>query len=462
MNFIVSCVLLFVALVNIVLGTNILKGLGARITGCVYIDVFSKESVELKCELHVTESKCFFSLFKSDSSEQNRLRVKKLKTVRCRSSEFDESLAELFPNLIELDISNLGLLAPIKKEHFNFEFLKVFRSSFNQIYKFDDFSNLKEIKEIDFSFNNIENISATKFDWAISLESMNLSHNSISHVDNLSFINYKDLRIIDLGNNSLKTFDMSLFKHNDKLEEIHIENNHIIQPFDDKFNSMSFNSFITLNVAGNRIQEIHEIITKHEYPILQVLDLSGNPMNNFNLDILKYFHSLQYVYLSKTQSQTFDFGVFRHPEHLRSLDISDNYLQTINYTSKFGYFTSIHTLDLAGNELSDLDDVTMKRFPKLSKLDISQNRFSGEYISKFKRRMSGDLQLSGEPHPTIGYVDDNHWVGGGGNSNVHRLLRNPFFIIGMSFCAAIVCSIMITIFFSRRKSSIASKQISEN
>lgn len=392
MKLMISCVLISVFVSsNCVLGANIPeREISSRISDCLFIDN-SAEAVELICdnfsEMKSVAGNCYSWLFESESNSDNQMKVKHLKTGQCESKNAARNVAELFPNLSSLDISSFGLEEPINRVHFHFKNLKNLNASYNKMSILDNNMLTSSLIEMDFSHNNIEVIISTTFDSAKSLSKINLSHNSINFLMPSLFQSLTELRVIDLSYNLFTLFDIGVYRNNKKLEVIRIENNRINSLV--AINSISFNSLITLNVAGNEINKLNDIFSTNKYyPRLQVLDLSRNPLKEIDVSLLNSFKSLRHLNLSQTELRDFDFRVFVYPVNLETLDLSNNSLEHIKYTSNVGRFYSLRTLNLAGNNLTNLDVITALNFRNLSTIDISRNRIKRESFIQFKNQWS--------------------------------------------------------------------------
>lgn len=446
MKFIVSWVVMFV-LLDLTLGTRAAENiLTDRISNCVFIET-SKEAVELICD-NFNETKsdagnCYSWFFKSNSKNEHRLNVKHLKTRQCPSRELGRSLSKLFPNVIELDISNFGLETMNDIEKFDFKWLRKLNASHNKLRAIYDYILSIELTEIDFSHNSIEMVSASTFEWAYTLTTIDLSANSIIYIQDSSFNRLKDLRFVNLSNNLLEIFDMRLFRYNENVVEIHFENNRIKRPFFDKnLSSISFKSLTVASFAMNEINYVHEVFSKHSYPALQMLNLSKNPLMSFDVDVFHDSKSLKHINLSCSTLQYVDFNVFRHPEHLVSLDLNENRLMNINFTSNFGHFSNLEFLNVEGNFLKHLDGATVLNFPKLSKIGISRNQLTCEYAKEFLQQWPNS-KVIGDPCEQLGLDGGN-----GSHSEYNFFLR-----LGLSFVGATACAVIVTIFIIRRKSS---------
>ncbi|XP_031635437.1 toll-like receptor Tollo [Contarinia nasturtii] len=374
-------------LITLTCGLNEIENqvkLAQQITDCFFIQN-STESVELECDtvnVNSSKSKCYSALFEDESMKAGRLKVNELKSGQCRSQTFDTKLAEMFPNLVTLDISYLGLkVTPQNVDEaigvsFYFEKLKKLNASHNEIGALGDmFYFTANINDIDLSHNNISIVSASSFATNDAVRKIDLSHNSISTVESLSFEDMGNLRSIDLSHNFLKTFDLGVFMRNVKLRAIHLENNRIKQFTYDAYGGIpKFDTLVFFSAAGNRIENLNENYLQCLGPALKLLDLSWNPLDQLNSSMFDGLNSLTHLNFSHTNLSQFDFDAFKHPDKMKSIDLSHNHMHTFNLTANF---SSLEALNLEDNDLRDLKNISNATCPALSSVGAAFGGLAG-------------------------------------------------------------------------------------
>lgn len=362
----------------------------SKIKSCYFFDENSTASVELICkqnDSHFNDN-CYSMLFEDESMDINRAKVMHLRIGQCQSNVFDNSLAELFSNLISLDISHFGLDQTINEQNMNFKSLQILHASNNQLNKMKDaiFGHTKHIRKIDFSYNKMVSIVSSCFKGADSLTHINLSHNAIEYLQISALERMQHLHVIDLSYNKLYTFDMSVFRNNLEMQEIHIRNNDLRRLVHDLELVPNFTSLRVFRADENRIDNLSGELIKKIGQSLEELDLTFTNCGFMNVIHRPFpgFHRLKHVGLKGTSlSSSFNFSVFEHPNELRYLDLSSNSIYNINFTSEYGQFINLEALYLQGNILKSLDGATSEHFPKLSEIDISYNMLPCEIVTKF-------------------------------------------------------------------------------
>lgn len=166
------------------------------------------------------------------------------------------------------------------------------------------------LKELDLSFNFIDEINSNALLWANHLTILNLSHNKLKKIQADLFSQCNILTIINLSNNYLETFEKSTFSGLFKLEILNLANNNL--KLIDKELFFQLNRLHTINISLNvnlilkndtfihlkYIKYIYldfENVNKSYYEIIQSLKL------RFVKEVLKskYFESIRVFYLEK-------------------------------------------------------------------------------------------------------------------------------------------------------------------
>lgn len=397
MKFITIYILVNCSLIQKTFGDNFT--FASNIKKCVFLDKNSTDSVKLVCDVGVYVSdlypkdECYTRLFEDESRSFRRSTVKSLSTGNCRTNELDSHLTELFPNLISLDISYLGLKQPLRNHAIKLPDLKKLNASRNELTKIEDdsFFHINSITDIDFSNNKIVDVPSTTFEDAPSLESINLSYNKIRYLHSSTFDNLRNLQFIDLSANDLYAFDLNIFKNNLNLQEIHIRGNSIRRFFYDINIIPEFKSLIVFQAGLNDIHVCYEEIIKKFGPALQVLDLSFHDLLSLSDNTFEGLRGLQHVNLRCAALEAFNFDIFENPNELKYLDLSRNRLNNVKYTSKFGNFGNLKSIYLQNNNLKRFDGLSIDNFPRLSFIGISQNRFSCEYATELVRQFNSSI-----------------------------------------------------------------------
>lgn len=159
-----------------------------------------------------------------------------------------QNIGESFPHLLELEVRNSSLKS-VKPENF---------------------LNLRKLKLLDLSGNDLHFIEPQTFDELSSLEVLTLSDNKIKCFDELRL---SSLTILNLDGNSLSFFDPKAFSKLWELIEINLANNNLNEISGDLFR---FNTKLEIiNLSDNKIQSI-DATTFESFPNIKIINLSSN------------------------------------------------------------------------------------------------------------------------------------------------------------------------------------------
>lgn len=136
------------------------------------------------------------------------------------------------------------------------------------------------------------------------------------------------------------------------------------------------------NISGNHLPNALKVIETLG-SLITTSDVSSNSIGMINAHTFEKFDNLKYLNLSRTNISNFGFQTFFHQRKLETLDISYNQLKVVDFTLLLRNFINLKTLNLEGNDLTEVKTLTNVYFPNLMNLGISRNRFSCDYLVKF-------------------------------------------------------------------------------
>lgn len=105
--------------------------------------------------------------------------------------------------------------------------------------KQSDFVDMKNLKELDFTSNLIEEIPPTTFDDLTQLLALQLDYNQIAKLPEGIFRYLDNVKTISLSSNKLEAVSASLFSTNIKLEVIQLDSNNLIYIESNTFSHLS-------------------------------------------------------------------------------------------------------------------------------------------------------------------------------------------------------------------------------
>lgn len=204
---------------------------------------------------------------------------------------------------------------------------------------------LLTLKELDITYNKVESINLNEIS-GVSVTYLNLSHNSISNIENEifdnSFLSY--MAIIDLSHNSLESLPDNCFEKFPQLKYLDLSHNMIMQ---------------------------FDILTFEGIAQLETLQLSGNKISEVGHNFAR-FKNLKKLTLDQNQiSSLTDFN-FRTLVNLETLNLSFNLIKHIESQS-FATLTKLEQLDLSYNKITAIPRTLFESNENMFKLSLSHN-----------------------------------------------------------------------------------------
>lgn len=312
------------------------------------------------------------------------------------------------------------------------------------------FSNLKGIKEIDLSQNNLEAIDDAAFEgMGINFTRIDLSGNKIkvfkedfflsmisnstrkwlpfdvnlrmNEIENIEPSERDPVVIpefnIQLSGNKIKNLELlkieifELILKNSSLESLNVnasyitvDNNKIktyrlkgktrsLNIQNNSISSLTYDDFLSvprlINLAGNNLtaDAIYDLLKKTLF--LEVLDISRNPIKSLKIDMFSELVMLQKLMMRNIGLNELPFGVFGYQNNLKLLDISFNNLSNIDF-HVFSSNVNLEVLDLSGTNITKIKDCKKigELLPKLKLVGVEENNWKCEVLSKLKACMN--------------------------------------------------------------------------
>lgn len=253
------------------------------------------------------------------------------------------------------------------------------------------FSKLGELKVLDISSNRLDTLDKDIFRNSPKLEILRMEMNHFKRFDCNWFLPVENLKSLSVSLDDITELDLSCdrtlmyFDWNNASDVIlrlpTVEN-------DLRFKKDGFKNLEYFNVNGNRFQNISEILNLLGAP-LKILDLSGNFLGNLESKAFEKFVNLERLSLSDTHLDT-QLKVdgeseteptlshlalsFSSLKRLKSLDVSKNFLQNLNFSSLSPTLSQLTSLNIANTHLKNIADPLNLLSPSgLESLDVSQN-----------------------------------------------------------------------------------------
>ncbi|XP_034105289.1 uncharacterized protein LOC117568619 [Drosophila albomicans] len=313
-----------------------------------------------------------------------------------------EKLFESVDTIEELDLS-YNSLKELPANLFNGTSMSILHLKYNT-FTGDLHFGIKELQQVDLSFNSIVHVRHSMFDKMPGLTNLNLKGNGITKIQPDSFLTLKSLRHIDLSMNELDQVSSMLFFKNSELDVIRLNDNpRLSQLPTDGF--LSYNGFFTvyyldlsncavgalghktfstmphlttLKLAWNNINNLpHD--TFASLTKLIDLDLSNNLIVKLDELVFKENSELTKLNLAGNPITSLSMGLFLPLQQLRYLDVNDCELTSLSMFRDTGLakdlkiFETLRGVNASGNLIKYVAAEDIKTFKNLRSLDLTQN-----------------------------------------------------------------------------------------
>lgn len=277
----------------------------------------------------------------------------------CRFDSFETYFLQNFKFLHTLNISDLGLEKLEMKNLLESKNLLNFFASRNYLTEIPSllFVNAANLRYADLSKNLIKSVMPLAFENAIGLEMLDLSENFITEFEEQSFKDQANLKMFNLSHNQINSLDLR---------------------------SLSSRLLLSLDVSNNVLTTLIDH-TFDNFIELKTLNLSFNPIGNLKVETFAYLSKLENLNLRETNISSIQLGTFSHQHKLIALDLSDNSLKVLEFNLFLPGCGDLRSLDLAGNQLTELTDFHNSLFPQLHEFGIENNRFNCTYLQGFMK-----------------------------------------------------------------------------
>ncbi|XP_045501728.1 leucine-rich repeat-containing G-protein coupled receptor 5-like [Colias croceus] len=280
--------------------------------------------------------------------------------------------------------------------------------------------------ELDLSQNSISHIEYNAFQSIVQLTSLDISCNRLITFD----INAKDLRYVkylNLSQNYLQTLHYKSFAAMINLQNLDLSHNNMDyfpdQPLSNNYRlkllNFTFNDIVQINslrISFNREGGILDLsnngLSYLNLPTgdaigLTILILSSNNITEPSLIKLNHQPDLVQLDMSKNLIQELDKSSLQLPVTLGLLDLSTNYIQRIG-PSSFHRVPHLKTLRLSYNFLTGIDYGTFEGLTSLLNLDLAHNKIThldSKVLMDLKMLSVLSLRDNG-----LTYLDHSNWL----------------------------------------------------
>lgn len=246
-------------------------------------------------------------------------------------------------------LDNMPLL-----ERFNLHDFNVAGNDLQNTPEIFEYLQPTEIESLDLSDNFINTLNPTAFNQYIALKRLNLKNTSLLIQNTNPFRSLKNLSSLDVSQNNLKNVNLTDL-------------------------STTLTNLEYFNASNCQIERVIDVLNYLEKA--SIVDISENDLSDLNHRSFDRMERLIELNLRNANLSTFDFKSLQNHTSLRSLDISKNHLQEIDFE---GLPTSLIQLNIEKNLLKKVHNLNRRHFPHLRSLAIADNRLPCEYLEQLQ------------------------------------------------------------------------------
>ncbi|PSN36791.1 hypothetical protein C0J52_24097, partial [Blattella germanica] len=242
------------------------------------------------------------------------------------------------------------------------------------------FQSLFSLRFLNLSHNALKTVKGSTFGALHTLLELDLSNNEMNDVNRAALARCASLRMLSLRNNSLsKIFQLPISLSHLDLSENSISH---IEPLE---TWPTMNSLLSLDLSYNSLGDSLERGAFSNLLTLQRLNLEGNGLTKAPWESLEELSTLQFLNLKHNSLTKLERGAFGRLPVVFDLNLAHNNLN--NITSRaFEGLLQLLTLNLTSNNLTYIPNGAFQGLVSLRTLDLSHN-----YLEKLDNKTHGLL-----------------------------------------------------------------------
>ena len=232
------------------------------------------------------------------------------------------------------------------------------------------------LETLDLSHNSLTKLSSDAFGQLPKLRTLRLEGNKLNVLEDRAFGGLASLQTLSLADNELVALPPELFATavSSKLQELYLQNNSLRVLAPGIFSNL--NQLLVLNISRNQISD--EWLTPSTFSSLRrlvALDLSHNRLTKLDQNALSGMYSLQILNLRSNLLHTIAPNTFVKQHNLHILLLSHNKLDSLHQKALNG-MSVLKSLSLDHNLLTKLHKNTLRNCSSLQDLAVNNNHFS--------------------------------------------------------------------------------------
>nr|CAD7423248.1 unnamed protein product [Timema monikensis] len=261
--------------------------------------------------------------------------------------------------------------------------------------------SLPQLTILDLSFTGLKLLTSEVLTKSHNLEKVFFEGNMIQEVPEATFNNLPNLTIIDLSNNNILNIRPGAFSGLTKIKQVFLNGNRL-SAFKGEFfrfprgsNNNAGTTLEELDISHNELSYLFPSSFR-VHPRLRRLLVSDNNFSFFPAELISTMHFLEHLDLGRNLIKSVEDLDFARLPSLRCLLLSHNQIESLS-ESAFHNSTQLQVLDFSDNKLERLGERTFEGLARIEMLDLSNNLLSELPDSIFERsrlQMLENINLS--------------------------------------------------------------------
>lgn len=255
--------------------------------------------------------------------------------------------------------------------------LKSLDLSHNNLRDVRNISLANYLNELNLTENNLQNTPEIVQHLAATVQKLDVSGNFMGTVTPITFRRFLMLQSLSLSNTSLSMAQGDPFERLIELRTLDISYNNLTNVNFTQF-AKTFSRLNDLRAVDCRIENVTDIL-EHLSSECRILDLSGNLLGYLDKQFIQNLTSLEELRLKNTGLVHFDASALENHKNLSTLDISSNAIKIIDMRL---FPKPLKHLNLQANGLRQIDGLNRSAFADLRTLAISNNQLECEHLQQ--------------------------------------------------------------------------------
>ncbi|EDW67652.2 protein toll [Drosophila virilis] len=282
-------------------------------------------------------------------------------------------------NWLDMRAANLGELpARLLANMENLQFLELGSNNLRQLPR-GLFHNLHKLLHLNLWSNQLHNLSKHDFEGATSVRDVDLHNNGIVQLRPDVFALLTNVTEINLNGNNFRSLPEGLFEHNQKLQQVKLQNNRVPLP---ALPARLFANLPELRTLYLRceLETISEDLIENSTALTDI-SLMDNLLSTLPVKLLEHQVNLVNLDLHKNRLSHLPDGIFNYLSKLENLNLAENQLTEIS-SKLFSKLVNLKTLRMNDNQLVNIRPQAFASNVLLRQLNMANNRINlHEYLT---------------------------------------------------------------------------------